>query len=245
MYVFTFFYLSSCSSDSDGGGNSSVSSNTCVITFQANGGTIATNKQIVMKNATTCIMRVSALGLTHETKSFAGWGLSPSAKKASYYDGSEIYLSSDITLYALWNDSGNISNGNSYYTVNFYPNGGIISTNTQKVARENPQTPVSVKLKTAAELGLLRDGYEFVGWSTWGTLLRGDVEYTNGATCSIISDLYLYAMWRVAGTGDDYGADAKTFTLTFDPNGGEITTATQSVTTTSSSAPRTIKTSEE
>lgn len=84
------------------------------------------------------------------------------------------------------------------YTVNFDPMGGQVST-TQATTDANGQLP-SLPVPT-------RDGYVFDGWYTQST--GGE---TVTATYQFSVDTTIYAQWTLAPT----------FTVTFEPNGGNV-----------------------
>ena len=93
------------------------------------------------------------------------------------------------------------------YTVTFDANGGSCSTSSMTVAYQD--TYGTLPTPTWA-------GHAFDGWFTSAS---GGSEVTSSATFSRTSDQTLYAHW----------SDTE-YTITFDANGGECTTATKTVT---------------
>ena len=69
------------------------------ITFDANGGSDAPSAQKVCKGVAT---NLSGTVPTRTDYEFLGWSTSASDTAATYYSGSSITTSSDITLYAIW-----------------------------------------------------------------------------------------------------------------------------------------------
>ena len=96
-------------------------------------------------------------------------------------------------------------------TITFDANGGSITTATQTVTAGEKTV-----LKSASELGLSRTNYAFVGWATKSDAT--EAEYNDAAEVTLSADLTLYALWS-----------ENTCKITFNANGGSITTATQTV----------------
>lgn len=96
-------------------------------------------------------------------------------------------------------------------TITFDANGGSITTATQTVTAGE-----KTALKSATELGLSRTNYAFVGWATKSD--AASAEYNDAAEVTLSADLTLYALWS-----------ENTCKITFDANGGTITTASQVV----------------
>ena len=97
-------------------------------------------------------------------------------------------------------------------TITFDANGGSITTATQTVTAGEKTV-----LKSASELGLSRTNYAFVGWATKSDATTA--EYNDAAEVTLTDDITLCALWS-----------ENTCTITFNANGGSITTATQTVT---------------
>ena len=144
----------------------------------------------------------SELGLSRTNYAFVGWATKSDATEAEYNDAAEVTLTADLTLYALWAEN--------VCTVTFNANGGSITTATQTV-----KLGAKSKLKSATELGLNRTGYEFAGWATKSDAT--EAEYADAAEVTLTDNLTLFALW------------IKLCTITFDANGGSITTAEQTV----------------
>lgn len=171
------------------------------ITFDANGGTIVTSEQGVGESRTAKLKSAEDLGLSRLGYTFVGWALSPDAEEAAYANQAKVSFGSNVTLYALWKE-------NPKRTVTFDANGGNIATASQTVVEQVP-TPLS----SASALGLAREGYIFAGWGNAAT--DTSVAYTDEQEVNLpenSEDITLYAIW----------AQKKTYTITFDPNGGSI-----------------------
>ncbi len=107
---------------------------------------------------------------------------------------------SNHTLYAHWS---------AYpYTVYFNANGGSVSTSSKTVYYGSTYGDLPTPTRT---------GYSFAGWYTASS---GGSQITSSTTVSTASNHTLYAHWN---TGNNY-------TVTFDPNGGSVSTSSKSVT---------------
>ncbi|MCR5347068.1 MAG: leucine-rich repeat protein [Fretibacterium sp.] len=121
---------------------------------------------------------------------FMGWALSKDARIAEYADGAEFKPADDTTLYAVWR---------SEYLITFDANGGTFTT-------DNPTMTIQrggfMRLTPAAQLGLSNEDTTqyFTGWSETED---GEVKYADGARCTPVSDMTLYAVWRKNGNGSE------------------------------------------
>lgn len=93
------------------------------------------------------------------------------------------------------------------FTVTFNANGGTTSTDTKSVTYASTYGTLPTPTRT---------GYTFNGWYTAKT---GGSKITSTSTVSITADQTLYAQWT-----------AKTFKVTFNPNGGTTITSNKTVT---------------
>ncbi len=159
---------------------------TYTVKFDPNGGTGT------MKDATEISGKYTLPLCTFtapEGKKFQGWAYSPDGPQIS---GFVIEVTSDITLYALWEDIPA-----STYTVKFDANGGSgIMADATGVAG---QYALPNCLFTPPE------GMIFDGWA-----LSPDGSAITDPYIDVTEDITLYAIWK----------EAPTFTITFDANGG-------------------------
>lgn len=93
------------------------------------------------------------------------------------------------------------------YTVNFDPNGGTVSTKNIKVTYNSTYGTLPTPTRT---------GYNFSGWFTAKT---GGTRIVYNTTVDNSAGSTLYARWK-----------PKSCTVTFDPNGGTVTTKSRTVT---------------
>lgn len=131
---------------------------------------------------------------------FAGWYTS-STGGTQITSSSTVSLSANQTLYAHWTANR--------YTVILNANGGSVSTSSKEVTYGSTYGTLPTPTRT---------DYTFGGWytaSSGGTLV------TASSTVSITSDQTLYAHWT---------ANPKTYTITFNANGGSVSTSNKEVT---------------
>ncbi len=116
--------------------------------------------------------------------------------------GSSVETTADHTLYAHWTQ---------LYTVTFDANGGVVSTTSKQAAQDQPYGELPVPT---------RDGYQFDGWYT---AAQSGTKIESTTTVELAEDHTLYAHWtkKVVEGG---------VTVTFDANGGAVTTASKQVT---------------
>lgn len=147
-----------------------------VVSFNANGGTMTMDDQVVGYDFGT---ELSANGFTRVGYSFAGWAQSPEGE-AIYVDEDKIVTTNDVTLYALWS--------NDYRYITFHENAGSSpeETETQEVLYNSPA------VLDANEF--TRTGYTFNGWNTSsdGT----DTPYADKTKITITKNTDLYALWK-------------------------------------------------
>lgn len=182
------------------------------VTFDPNGGTITATTQSIVSKVPTALTSANTLELSREGFSFAGWAKSASATAVTIEDGSEITITGDTTLYAVWSYTAT-------YTITYNANGGSISTSTQQVSAETITGSIEATLEYASTLEIARPGYTFKGWAKSEEMAASEVEIGNGGTITISSDTTLYAVWA-------YNA---TYTITFDANSGSISKTSQTV----------------
>lgn len=155
-----------------------------------------------------------------------GWSENPTdtTVDASGTVGTTVTITEDKTYYAIWEANPT--------EIVFYPNGGNIIVNGEQT---NEKTQYITRYESTinnnvSELAPSRQGYTFEGWYTsenggsqvYGTNGKGIIG-TNywdeeGKWIYTLNSLKLYARWK-----------EKTYTITFDANGGNITENTKEV----------------
>lgn len=132
---------------------------------------------------------------------FRGWSTDSSADSATYVAGGSYTANASATLYAVWEINT--------FTVSFDANGGT-------GAPSNQTKTYGVTL-TLSSTKPTRTGYTFKGWATDDS--ADSIDYAAGAAYTKNADLSLYAVWEI-----------KTYTVTFDANGGSGAPAAQTKT---------------
>ena len=139
---------------------------------------------------------------------FSGWYTAETGGTQVTAD-TVMNTASDHTIYAHWT----VNN----YTVTANANGGTIATT---VGWAGTGATASKSVTYGNVYGVLptptRQGYTFKGWYTENTF-KNEVKADTAE--SLTEDHTLYAKW-----------EANTYTLTFDANGGNVSTSTKSVT---------------
>ena len=167
--------------------------NTFTVSYDANGGSGAPEKQIFEKGIDDMI--ITSVEPVREGYTFMGWGKythDPVWYEVSSwvdYKPGDVYNEDySTTLYAVWKTN--------LYTVSF-------STWNWKQSKEHDKDLILTEDIPS------RTGYTFLGWSVRE---NGDVEYQPGDTYKKNVDVTLYAVWE---TNPDWW-----YTVSYDANGG-------------------------
>lgn len=173
------------------------------VTFDANGGTgsmLPINLEKYSYGTNLSSNRLKKNMYTKEGYTFTGWNTEPDGSGTSYKEQGYIQSTTDVKLYAQWQE------GN--YKVTFKSNGGV-GNDTFQSFLENTASKLNKNTFT-------KEGYTFVGWNTNpdGT----GRNYTDEQSITLTSDLVLYAKWEI-----------NKYTITFKSNGGSGTMNPQEV----------------
>lgn len=131
--------------------------------------------------------------------------------------GEEGFAKGELGLYA-WSDGGEEYAPGSEYTMpsvdlTFTAVWKTVYTATFDIAGAEGETPAAMRSTRSVVLpsgdGLVKDGYEFVGWSD------GENNYEGGETAALKADVTFKALFKGA------------YTVTLDPGGGTLTGETQ------------------
>ena len=158
---------------------------TTTITYDANGGSGAPAPQIktfeVATNLSTAIP--FRAGYT-----FLGWDEDLDVLPNPEYEaGAEFTIDHDITLYAVWEESGPVT-----YSITYDANGG-----TGAPAAQTKTQGTDIKLTTDVPT---RAGFTFMGWASKANSTV--IDYVAGSTYRTDANLTLYAVWQVEITAD-------------------------------------------
>lgn len=169
------------------------SSQTCLITYDANGGEHAPEAQLVRMNEATALSEQIPF---RENYIFKGW---VDASQASYQPGDSCSFAADVTLYAVWEPDLV-----SLFTINYHANQGDTSSVPQpQYAAEGETIQLSMEVP-------VRDNHIFMGWAR--TPDASEDEYQPGDDYTCTGNVTLYAVW----SRDAY----KIYTVHYDANGG-------------------------
>ena len=175
---------------------------TYTVSYDANGGTGAPGRQTKAYGVTLTLTTIQP---TRRNYLFLGWSKDRNATSASYSAGGSYTDNADVTLYAVWQYNPET------YTVRYDANGGTGAPASQTKTYGVPLTLSTVKPTRA--------GYEFLGWSTDPTTML--TNYAPGERYTDEASITLYAVWRYV---------PKTYTVSYDANGGGNTPASQTKT---------------
>ena len=196
-------------------------SRTLTLSYNKNGGNTTPSSQTGTQYANSYAISSTknpsftlAGAISKSGSTFGGWAAN-STSGTKYSAGSSISISSDTTMYAVWNI-------NSYkVTYNYSYNGGTSATKTTTVVEEGSTidlTPTATK-----------SGWTFVGWNT-------DKNATTGLTSLKMGtgDVTLYAIYKktLTATFVDYSGTAKktrtaTATIYNNATSGTVSAPTQ------------------
>lgn len=147
------------------------------LSYNANGGSGAPDSSECF---TGSHVPVSSTIPTRTGYVFLGWSTSSSATSASYFAGDTMYLTSNVTLYAVWRVGT--------YTVTYNANGGSGAPSSQTTTYGTNLT-ISSTVPT-------RFPYTFLGWSTSSSTTSAT--YKPGDSLTVSGNLTLYAVWQEA-----------------------------------------------
>lgn len=204
---------------------------TYVVSYNANGGSGAPAAQ---NKTPGTALTLSSTKPTRTGYTFSKWNTKADGTGTNYNPGARYTTDAALTLYAIWTEN--------YVRVAYNPNGGTVTNSAYGYNQygwimkiEGSVTYMHVQPysqsydpSNAATFGLVREGYNFDGnWYLYNqaegittTGLNQDTKYHSTvyysyedktkttANTSVVS-CYLYAGWK-----------AKTFTVSFDLNGG-------------------------
>lgn len=171
---------------------------TYTVTYKANDGSATADVVSDPYDTGTTTATTIANPFSRDGYRFLGWSLTNNGDVVYDENDTLATIDSDVTLFAKWQKT---------YTVSYNANGGTGSIDTQTYD-ENTTTA------TAASSGFLKSGYRLASWKI-DNASSGDDVSLGGTLPTITADIVLYAQWQ------------KTFTVTYNANGGSGSIATQ------------------
>lgn len=167
---------------------------TYTVSYNANGGTGAPSSQT--KTYGTALTLSSTVP-TRSGWTFVGWGTSSTATSKSYSAGGSYTTNAAITLYAIWSKVLTLS-----YSANASDGSGAPSS--QSTTIYNATTSASFTISSTKPT---LASSNFQGWATSSTATSAG--YASGGSITISANTTLYAVWAL-----------KTYTVSYDANGG-------------------------
>lgn len=145
------------------------------ITFNSNNG----KNDILEQNVTnTTDIKLAKNTFTNGEYTFVGWNTKADGTGTSYSDEQEIKVSSNLVLYAQWQENN--------LEITFNANGGTGTMSKFYLKKnENKNLPNNI---------FARDGYTFKEWNTKAN--GTGISYLNKQAVSISSNMTLYAQWE-------------------------------------------------
>ena len=157
---------------------------TYTVTFNSNDGTDRSYTQTLISGQAQ-YLNMNCFYCTGYT--FAGWNTNAYGYETSYRDQQSLMLTSDMTLYAIWEINT--------YTVKFDANGGYGEMSDICLTYEvSEQLPINV---------FYRSGYTFAGWAITsnGNVFYTDEEDVLNITTKDKTTMTLYAVWKENKSG--------------------------------------------
>ena len=146
-------------------------------------------------------LTLSSTKPTRTGYTFVNWNTKSDGSGTSYSSGGSYTTNGGTTLYAIWKIIA--------YTVSYNANNGSGAPSAQTKTYN-----VTLKLSSTVPA---RTGYDFLGWSTSNTATSAT--YAAGGNYTTNATTTLYAVWRL-----------KTYTVSYNANGGDGAPANQTKT---------------
>lgn len=152
--------------------------------FDANGGSGAPS---MMKRHWGEVVYIPTSFPTRSGYTFKGWTKEQGSSTISYSPGDPIGDDADVTLYAVWSQ-----NVTKTWSIIYNANGGY-NTPAKQTANVGQSITITYSKPT-------RNGYTFLGWSTWSGATEPESAFTPGYSYTSDSDTTLYAVWERVNT---------------------------------------------
>lgn len=114
---------------------------------------------------------------------FNGWTKTQGSSTVNYKPGDPIGDDYDVTLYAVWSQ-----NVVKTWSITYNANGG-----SNAPAKQTANVGQSITITYSKPT---RNGYTFLGWSTWSGSTEPETAFTPGYSYSSAYDITLYAVWK-------------------------------------------------
>ncbi|RHM34068.1 hypothetical protein DWZ70_14930 [Mediterraneibacter gnavus] len=151
--------------------------------FDANGGSGAPS---MMKRHWGEVVYIPTSFPTRSGYTFKGWTKEQGSSTIGYSPGDPIGDDADVTLYAVWSQ-----NVTKTWSIIYNANGGY---NTPEKQTANVGQSITVTSSKPT-----RNGYTFLGWSTWSEATEPEIAFTPGYSYKSDYNFTLYAVWKEKG----------------------------------------------
>lgn len=152
--------------------------------FDANGGSGAPS---MMKRHWGEIVYIPTSFPTRSGYTFKGWTKTQGSSNINYSPGDPIGDDADVTLYAVWSQ-----NVVKTWSITYNANGGY-NAPAKQTANVGQSITITYSKPT-------RNGYTFLGWSTWSGSTEPETAFTPGYSYTSDRDTTLYAVWERVNT---------------------------------------------
>lgn len=177
-----------------------VTPDALTLSFNANKGTGAPSQKTCTpsEEGASCSVIIPTTIPTRNGYDFLGWADTATATTATYRPNTDISISSNKTIYAVW------AIQTRTLTLSFSANGGSNAPSSQTCTIKGTSTKCTITIDTTVPT---RNGYTFAGWAE---SINAATIYQPGSKIEISADKTLLALWRIK---------TNTFTLSYDHNG--------------------------
>lgn len=151
--------------------------------FDANGGSGAPS---MMKRHWGEVVYIPYTKPTRPGYTFKGWTKSKGSSTLHYSPGDPIGDDFDVTLYAIWGQ-----NVTRTWSITYNANGGYNAP-----AKQTANVGQSITITSSKPT---RNGYTFLGWSTWSEATEPEIAFTPGYSYKSDYNFTLYAVWKEKG----------------------------------------------
>lgn len=151
--------------------------------FDANGGSGAPS---MMKRHWGEVVYIPTSFPTRSSYTFKGWTKEQGSSTIGYSPGDPIGDDADVTLYAVWSQ-----NVTKTWSIIYNANGGY---NTPEKQTANVGQSITITSSKPT-----RNGYTFLGWSTWSEATEPEIAFTPGYSYKSDYNFTLYAVWKEKG----------------------------------------------
>lgn len=184
---------------------------TITVTFDPNGGTLTGSSSLSCTQYTDACTITGLPSASRTSSVFKGWGLDMNCTSGAT---SHLSVNKNMTYYACYVPS-TVTPVSKTFTVTFKANGGTLNgSSTASCTTTTGSCTISgSKFPTAT-----RDGYVFNGWDDYNTCQNG---YGSTGVITLTGDAEFYACY-VKEVEKPVTPTSKTFTATFDANGGTL-----------------------